>query len=105
MVRFRKPGGLPKTMLSLPEPIQELSCGPIWLESDIINYKNSVEAISMEKYQRCVDAGIEVDYKMGWDMTAVWSAHHKLQVNELKELFQANGWVDYYRGICRNPIF
>ncbi|MDK8183375.1 hypothetical protein [Paenibacillus sp. UMB4589-SE434] len=49
-------------MLSLPEPIQERSCGPIWLESDIINYKNSVEAISMEKYQRCVDAGIEVGY-------------------------------------------
>lgn len=89
----------------LPEPIQILQCGPIWLESELTEYKKSMEEINMAKFNRCVSAGVSVSYEAGWDLKALWLAHKKLNLQDLQKLFEENGWVDYYRGVCRNPRF
>lgn len=92
-----------------PRPYQELKMGPIWEREVILEYKTK----SDEKYDR-VNALLPVDKQVtkhgqGSDMKAIWALHNALKAREIteeqmKNVLEVNGWLEYYRALARNPL-
>jgi predicted DNA-binding transcriptional regulator AlpA len=85
-----------------PKPYQQLGCGPIWLQSDIEQYIHD-EQKRFAYINKLCDTDIK-PFKQGASMKAVW-ALHKLDIplEELKQILLSFDWLEYYRGIARNP--
>lgn len=93
-----------KSAPHFPAPNQELQCGPIWTDRQIREYGRSRRVTEREKFERCREAGIDVELAPGWDMKALWQIHRMLSDSERDRLLRDNGWEAYYEGVCRHAL-
>lgn len=95
--------------VDFPKPYQELKVGPIWERSVILEYKTEQD----EKYRRVNKLLRPQDqvtkHGQGSDMKAVMRLHNAAKnqyvtKQQLYDVLQKNGWLDYYRSLVRNPL-